>query len=331
MRKKEFNILKVVLVFCLMFTLSLGGGHEAQAGNLKIASFSLGTSWYNYGNAMAQQIRKGLPDYTVDVLPFAGGAGNLRLIQEKKADMGLIFDCQLAWAYNGEASYKGKPDKNLRQLVGSMDKYYIVFVAQKGFAAKSFDEIIQKKLPVKFCTLPEGGSAIIALRQLFEVKGISESDFKSWGGSIKFANSPPALSAMLKTGQADIWIQPAPKGHPTVTELAQTEEVVFIPIENDTVEKMKTKFYYENVVMPKGIFRGQEDTRSLGFSTAIGVMADMNEDVAYKSTKAIYENRKQMSALDAGLKDFEMTKDSLGYVPLHQGAERYFKEIGLVK
>lgn len=333
MVKREFwagKVLWMILVGVLLgmaFSLS-----QAEAASVKFASFSLGTSWYNYANYIAPYLRKALPpDTAVEVLPYAGGMGNLRLIQEKKVDLGLVFDCQLAWAYDGEVTFKGKPNKNLRRLVGNMDQYYIVFVARKDFPANSIDEIIQKKLPAKFCTQPEGGSSIVALRQILELKGASEADLKSWGGSIKFANAPPALAEMVKSGQADIWSQPAPQGHPTVAELAQTADVKFLELENETAEKMKKKFFYENLVMPKDTFRGQGDTRSVGFSTAIAVMDDMNEELAYKITKAIYDNRKQLGQTDAGLRNFEMTKDSMGYVPLHRGSEKYFKEIGLVK
>jgi uncharacterized protein len=334
MRKKGCVFSKAGLIFCLMVSLILGGAfsNEAQAaGTLRIAATALGSSYYNYANAMAQQMRKVLPDYTVDILPFAGSLGNIKLLQEKKTELGLTSECLLAWAYNGEANFKGKPDKNIRQIVGNMDKYYMAFIAKKGFKAKSVDEMIDKKMPIKYCTLPEGGVAVVALRHVFEMKGVSEADLKSWGGSIKFGNHN-ALAEMIKTGQADVWVHPIVVGHPAITEFTLQEDVVFLPLENDTAEKMNKKLNYQNVIMPKGIFRGAEATRSVAFATVLAVMADLDEDVVYKSTKAIFENRKQMGALDAGLKDFDMTKDNLGQVaPFHKGAEKYFKEIGLVK
>jgi hypothetical protein len=60
--------------------------------------------------------------------------------------------------------------------------------------------------------------------------------------------------------------------------------------------------------------------------------AELEEDVVYKITKAMYENIKDIERAHAKGKEVKLEKATVGMpIPLHPGAEKYFREKGIIK
>jgi TRAP transporter TAXI family solute receptor len=91
--------------------------------------------------------------------------------------------------------------------------------------------------------------------------------------------------------------------------------------------------YYRTAVVPGGMYEGTDaDTETFGVGATFVASADVPEDVVYEVVRAVFENFDQFRRLHpafAHLKKEEMARDGLS-APLHPGAERYFREAGLL-
>lgn len=338
----------ILAVFALMVLLSgcggkTGTGKEApksaelktldKAVQLKIASLDVGSSWYVYAATIADVFRKNLPTNSViDVLPYAGGVGNPKLVNNGEADLGLTFSVNGKWALEGNVAYDKKLTK-LAALAGGFDQYYVGIVSTKKSGITSIAQIKEKKMPVRLMTVQVGSQGEFATRQVLEAYGISYDDIKKWGGSVNHTSFDVVQSAM-KDGKADMFIQVITAGHPAVSEMALTTELNFVSLDKDAVEKL-SKFGNAPATIPANTFKGQDaPVQTVGFSTVVFVNSEMPENVAYALTKALNENKPALEQGHKALKVFNPEKAwepaKVG-MPLHPGAIRYYKEKGWMK
>lgn len=347
---KKFGVFSFILAVVLFITAcgSTGGGstsgtsnssgdsQKAESGNLLFATNTQGSAWYIYGATMAELLRPVMSGRTVDVLPFAGGIGNAKMLDEKKADVSFSFSITSKWAYEGNVAYQ-KKQENLRGLVGALDQYYIGIVASKAFVdkhgIKTVKDIVDKKAPVRIYTNNKGSLAEFSTSQVLEAYGVNYDTIKQYGGKVELTSND-VIQSSFQNGEADLHILVMPKGHPTISELSIHTPIVFLPMEDNIINKFKG-FGYTDVIFPKGLYKGQDyDVQTVGFSTMILTTSDLSEDAAYNIAKTVIENKEKLDAAHDALKDFNpenaMKPESLN-VPLHPGAEKYYKEKGLLK
>jgi TRAP transporter TAXI family solute receptor len=298
-----------------------------------MATLELGSSWYVYGGLMADVLRKEMPKGSViDVLPYSGGVGNMNLVSSGDAELGLGFPPTGKWAYNGQVAYDKKMT-NLRGLVGGLDQYYVGIVATKKSKLTSLEDIPKKKMPVHLVTVTRGSMGEFANRQMTEAIGAPYQTIQSYGGKVTHT-SFGVISKMIVDGQADLFAQVVTAGHPAMTEIAITAEVVFLGLSDEVVNKL-TAYGWSPATLPANTFKGQPDpVKTIGTTTSLIATDKLSNDVAYAVTKAICENRESLSKGHAGLKSFNPQNgwkpENLG-LPLHPGAEKYYKEKGWMR
>ncbi len=312
----------------LLFPVRPSGALEAQ--NLRLATLELGSSWYIYGGLVSDLLRKELPKGTViDVLPYAGGVGNMNLVSKGDAELGFGFPPTGKWAYNGTVVYDKKMT-NLRGLIGGFDEYFLGIVATRKSKIASLEDIPNKKTPIHLVTVTKGSLGEVANQQVTEAIGAPYKTIESYGGKITHT-SFGVISKMIVEGQADLFMQVVTAGHPAMTEIAVTADVVFLGL-NDEVVKKLTPYGWVPAAIPANTFKGQtESVKTIGLTTTLITTDKLPVDAAYAITKAICENRETLSKGHAGLKSFNpqagWKPENLG-LPLHPGAEKYFKEKG---
>ncbi|MGP4080638.1 TAXI family TRAP transporter solute-binding subunit [Pseudalkalibacillus sp. R45] len=310
---------------------------EGSPVQLKIATLSQGSSWYVYGATMAELLRKHLPAGSViDVLPYSGGIGNIKLVANKQAGLGLTFSVNNKWGYDGNVAYD-KKFTNLRALAGGFDQYYVGIVWRNEFAEKyglkSIKDLKEKKVPVKLMTVNVGSQGEFAARQILEANGLSYDYIKTNGGSVTHTTFDVVQTA-LKDGQADMFIQVMTKGHPAFTEIALTTPVTFVSLEDNVIEKLKA-YGNEAAMLEAGVFKGQDKpVKTIGFPTTLIVSDDFPDETAYQITKILAENKDDLAAGHKALEAFKPEEawkpERLG-IPLHPGAKKYYKEKSWLK
>lgn len=305
----------------------------ADPVNLTIASFGQQSSWYAYAVGLAEILREVLPaGSTVDTPPDGGGTKNPLLVAAGKADLAFGMASVSKWAADGKVAYE-KPMKNLRAIVGGFDQYYLGIAVNEPGVTASLDDYATKINPeLDVILLGKGSAGGAGGAQMLELAGASPEEIEKRGGSWDYVGSFSVVQSQFSAGKADLWIQTVTAGHPAMTELALTNKLSFVAPSETVLGKMQEDYGWVPATLPKGTFQGQDrDLKLPGTMTNLFVRADMPEELAYTVTKALCENVEKFKTYHKALKDFscrEGAKREATILPLHPGAERYYKEKG---
>jgi len=322
-----------VMILMLLLSVQVQAQELKTPVHLRVASLDLGSAWYVYAATFAKLWREVLPKgSTIDVLPFAGGVGNALILEKGDAELGFLFSATGNWAIQGKVAYSKKIDV-ITGLVGGLDKYYAGVMATKRSGITSLEEVAKKKLPVRFVAQPMGSASEFSMRLILEAYGMTYEQIKSWGGAVT-PTSTGVAQAQMVDGKADVWINMVTAGHPSISELAISTDLVFLPLSDEVIKKL-TAYGYEKTFLPAKSFKGQDrDVPLVGWPTILLAHRDLKPEAAYLLTKTIVENKEKLVKAHAGFKDFNPEDawklDRYG-IPLHPGAERYYRDKGMTK
>lgn len=333
LRVTVFPVLATAI--CLLF-LAFPSGARAQEGQplkLKFSSHAMGSAWYAYAGIIVEMIRPVLPKgSTIDVLPYGGGYSGMHLISKGDADLGLGSTSPNSWAFNGKVVFDKRLD-NLRALVGGLDEYFLTFIVRKKLNISSLDQLLQTK-NLRWMTLPEGSGGKLGAEHILAEYNQSWDKIKAGGGRVEHTDFSTIQQA-FNDGRGDVFVHIITQGHPTVKEMTTLNELVFLPLPEKIVKDMAGKYDWMPTVLPANSFRGQtEDIPTFGVCTGISTTGKFPEDLAYKVTKTVIENAYKLRKAHAGLAQFDPKqawKREINGLPLHPGAERYYRESDLMQ
>lgn len=284
-----------------------------------------GTSgvYYPLGVALTKLYVEAIPGARTAVQATKASAENLNLLQRGRAELAFTLGDALADAWNGneEAGFPQKLDK-LRG-VASIYSNYVHFVARADSGIKSLADLKGKRVSVG---APKSGTELNA-RALLTANGVKYSDFS------KVEYLPYAESAQLiQNNQIDATLLSSGLGVAAIRELAASTPVVIVPITKEQIAKIGQPVYQAGVI-PAGTYGGQtQDAPTVTINNYLVTHDGVPEDVVYKMTKSMYEHLDALVAAHSAAKAIDPQKALAGMpLPLHPGAAKYYKEVGLLK
>ncbi len=328
---KRMRILTTLVLLAAL--VGAGAAAAQQPVNLAFATLSQGSAWYVYGATMADLLRRALPaGSNVDVKPFSGGVGNAKLVAKGETPLALSFTVTNRWAFEGKEAYDTRLE-NIRGLVGGLDTYYLAVIAARRLDIASLKDIKDRKLAVRLFSQPVGSLGEFASRQVLRAYGLSYADLKALGGSDTHVGYNVIVDA-FKDGRADLLIAVVTPRHPSITEITTFADVKFLELEPERIKGL-TQLGYKPATMPADTFKNQpQAVQTVGFPTVLIASTSLPEPVAYTITKTICENKDALVRGHAALAAFEpeaaWKPEEVG-IPLHPGAERYYREKGWMK
>lgn len=299
-----------------------------ESVTLKLATFRPGTAWYVYGGALSEIWKGALPaGSSITVLPYAGGVSNNILVANKSVDVATSFSITAKWAYDGTGPFK-MPYKNIRILAAGLDIYWLGIAARNDTDIKTIDDIINPEHPYVAGTGPTGSLSEFTFRQVLEAYGLTYSDLKAKGVKIVHAGIK-SLKTQLQNRQLDVLVWVITPGHPTWTELFIRPGMWFIGLPDNIRSSLINKYGYADSVIPKGLFSGSNEVKSVSTSTIIIVRDDMPKALAYTLIKAMYDNKAKLVAAHKALERWDASKiKEQATIPVHSGALVFYKEKG---
>jgi TRAP transporter TAXI family solute receptor len=215
-----------------------------------------------------------------------------------------------------------------------MDQFYVGIALRKGSGFTSLEDIAKNKSKIRLMTVQRGTTGEASAAHVLEALGFSYDDVKSWGGSVEHTDFE-AITNAIKDGRCDVFIQALSAGHPTFTELAVSGVIELITIPGEALKYLE-KYGYVATPLPAGSFKGQDSELTLpGYRTTIAVTEAMDDDIAYKITRAVCENKEALVMGHQAFAPFQPSEACdpkyLGGVPLHPGAIKYYREKGYLK
>lgn len=284
-----------------------------------------GTSgvYYPMGVALSQVYGKAMPGAKTSAQVTKASAENLNLLQAGRGEIAFTLGDALneAWKGNEEAGFK-TPLKKLR-TIAAIYPNYIQIVANADSGIKTLADLKGKRIAVG---APKSGTELNA-RDIFRGAGMSYKDFSKveylpFGESVE----------LMKNRQLDATLISAGLGVAAIRDLATSVKIVIVPVPADVVAKIGEAAYQAGTV-PANTYNGQtEAVATVAIQNFLVSHEGVSTDAAYKMTKAIFEHLPELQAAHAAAK--AITRENAAKAPpapLHAGAEKYYREIGLIK
>ena len=284
-----------------------------------------GTSgiYYPIGVGLTQVYAKAIPEAKATVQSTKASVENLNLLQAGRGEIALTLGDALsdAWKGNEEVGFK-TPLKKLRG-VSAVYSNYIQIVASADSGIKTLADLKGKRISVG---APKSGTELNA-RAILKAAGLSYQDF----AKVEYLPFGESVE-LIKNRQLDATLQSAGLGVASIRDLATAVKIVVVPIPPDVVAKVGDAAYQAGTI-PGGTYEGQaQDTATAVIPNFLVTHEGVPAEVVYKMTKGMYDNLDMLVAAHAAAKSIKLADALKGMpVPLHPGAERFYKEKGLVK
>ncbi|MEM6847138.1 MAG: TAXI family TRAP transporter solute-binding subunit [Pseudomonadota bacterium] len=311
-----------------------GLAEATEPVDLSVASFSQRSSWYAYAVGLAEMLRDVLPEGSViDTPPEGGGTSNALLVSADRFDMGFGMASVAKWAESGAVVYD-EPVTNLRALLGGLDQYYLAIAVTGDDQPASLDEYLAANPDLNVALRQKGSAGAEGGIQMLTFAGASPEEIAEAGGSLERVRSFGIIRDLMVADNADLWIHTVTAGHPAMTEVSQTVDVSFPAPSDDVLASMEAEYGWVPAVMPAGTFKGQDaDVTVPGTTSILMVNDEFPDELAYTIVKTVCEDVETFQSVHRALAGFtcaEAFQPENTIIPLHPGAERYFKEAGLM-
>lgn len=321
------NILRVVAG--ATFVLGLFAT-SAQAQFINIVSGGTTGVYYPMGQALEKIYASAVPNARVQHQATAASVENLNLIQAKRAEAGLTLGDALsdAWKGDAEAGFPRKLDQ--LRVIAPMHSNFIQIVASKESGIATLADLKGKRISVG---APRSGTELNA-RVILKAAGIDYAGPQNAGRDLAQVQFLPFGQSvdLIKNRQLDATLISAGLGVAAVRDLATAVDIVVIPIPADVVAKAGDPAYQAGVI-PANTYKGQTaDVPTARIQNYLVTYADLPEQQVYAMTKAMFENLDQLVAAASAARAVDAKNAAQpSPVPLHPGAQRYYRERGIVQ
>jgi TRAP transporter TAXI family solute receptor len=284
-----------------------------------------GTSgvYYPLGVALANAIGKAMPAVKTSVQATKASVENLNLLQAGRGEVAFTLGDSLsdAWKGNEDAGFK-TPLKKLRGIAAIYPNY-IQIVARADANIKTLADLKGKKISVG---APKSGTELNA-RAILTAAGLSYKDF----AKVEYLPFGESVE-LMKNRQLDVTLQSAGLGVSALRDLATSVDIMVVPIPADIVKKTNDPAYLAATI-PANTYRGQTaDVPTAAVQNYLVTYDGVSNDTVYAITKALWTGLDQLVAAHSAAKAIDPKHALEGMpIPLHPGAERYYKEAGLMK
>ena len=310
---------KVAVAALGVLTLS-----AAQAQQQFINVLTGGTSgvYFPLGTALSTIYNKTIPNAKATVQSTKASVENVNLLEAGRGEIAFALADTVSGAYTGNAELGfDKPRAKLRGIA-AIYANYIQIVASAESGIKTLADLKGKRVSVG---APKSGTEVNA-RAIFKAAGLSYSDlskteFLPFGESVE----------LIKNRQLDATLQSAGLGVASIRDLATSVKIVVVSIPHDIVAKVGDAAYQPGII-PANTYDGQTtDVTTASIPNYLVTHAGASNELAYAMTKQLFTNLDSMVAAHKAAAAITVKNAPTMSIPLHPGAEKYYREVGAIK
>lgn len=324
----QFRIGHLILLGAVAALFAVSGGPAtAQQKFITIGTGGVTGVYYPAGGAICRLVNQSRKEHGIrcSAESTGGSVFNINTIREGELDMGIAQSDVQYNALKGVAQFeKAGPFKELRSVFSLHPEPFTV-VARPESGIKSFEDLKGKRVNVG----NPGSGQRNTMELLMERYGWKMSDFA-------LASELPSReqAQALCDNRIDAFVFTV--GHPSgsIAEPVATCNAQLVNVSGKIIDDLVSSTpYYFKATIPAGMYNNKEDVQTFGVGATFVSSTKTPADVVYAVTKAVmskFDEFKGLHPAFAVLKKEEMVSSGLS-APLHEGAERYYKEAGLLK
>lgn len=286
--------------------------------------------YYPMGQALEKIYAGALPNARVQHQSTAASVENLNLVQNRRAEVGFTLGDALSDAAKGdaEAGFAQRLDK--LRVIAPIHSNFIQIVAARESGIRTLADLRGKRIAVG---APRSGTELNA-RVILKAAGLDYAGPQNPGRDLAQVQFLPFGQSvdLIKNRQLDATLISAGLGVAAVRDLATAVDIVVVPIPADVITRAGDTAYQAGSI-PAGTYRGQDAAvPTARIQNFLVTSADVPADAIYAMTKAMYERLDQLVAAAAAAREVLLENASRPMpVPLHPGAERYYRERGVIR
>ena len=312
----------LIIAVCLAANLQIFKAVREDSSKIQVLTISTadsGGTMYPVGRAIAQILNEAIPSLKINISASQGSLSNVKGLQAGQVDLALVSADVAYTAYSGTREFKSDQMAELR-AIGAVYLSYSNWFAKDASGLVYVHDLLGKQVSVG----PEDSTTEVSSLMALKVLGIDETNtrLQNYGlGSGSEALNQGTVDAVHGFAGIPIKSMADLAAEQPCRLLLYTNEELY-NILNDNSQFVKT-------VIPAGTYTGQtEAVETFGVKCLLCVSESMDEDLVYTITTYLHQNINELAQQNKNDSAF-ICKDLS--IPLHPGAVRYYKEVGLLR
>ncbi len=332
------SLIAVSALFCVT-ALSPASAAELEPTTMTWVAGGVGGGWYVQAGGIARMIAEKEPKLTLKVVP-GGGVVNPVRVSMHKDDLGWGITFVDKMAYGGIKPLYKRANPDVRALGGIFGIYHIHFLAAADEGVSTVQEMVDKVKAgesVKVAAPMKGTSDLPLVNNILDFYGITLDDIEKAGGKV-FQAVYSDMVNLYKDKHVDYVFTHLSLPGAAITEMTVSRKSRLLPVSDDLIDHMHKKLGTlardtDRAVIPAGTYKGQEvDVPAVVTAGELLINKDVSDTIAYTIIKIICENVDELHKINPANKYFAPETGWKNVaIPLHPGAEKYYKEAGYMK
>jgi len=323
---RSFLVLMTTILCIFLCPSFVFGQQSSQAfpKNIAIGTAAAGGAWYPIGAVMADIISRSDLGVKAITQTTGGGVENCKLVNSGDTEIAITLGYLAYNAQNGIDPYSKKMG-NLSGLFGGLSTGVMQVLVNGDSPIKTYKDLKGKKVAVG----PAGGGAIITLQATLEAFGIKYSQinpsYLTYDEGVSMMTDHSVDAAIVYGGIPTPAVKTLQASHKEfrILNLTSTEQANIL----------KNFTYFSPVTIPAAMYGLPEDVLTIGTPNEVIVSSNLSTDFVYQLCKLLLsdENIKRIQDSQASAKGFSLANAPKTSIKLHPGAEKYYRELGLIK
>jgi TRAP transporter TAXI family solute receptor len=267
----------------------------------------------------------GVPGLVATAVASNGSVANVAGIASGSLQSGFVQSDIAYWAFNGNGIYEGRPKVDTLRAIANLYPESFQLVVRKGAGIKTIKDLAGKRV-----SLDEPGSGtLVDARLILAAYGMTEKEMKA-----EYLKAQQSADK-LKDGALDAFFSVSGWPLGVIAELASTIGVDLVPIEGPQAEALVKQYsFFAADEIPDTAYRNVAGVKTVSVNAIWATSSKQPDQLIYNITASLW-NPSTRKLLDSGHAKgrsirFETAVQGLG-IPLHAGAETFYKQKGLIK
>ena len=314
--------MKMKTCILALAVLAFAASPAFAAKRVSLATGGTAGTYFPVGGALAGAASKS-GKIRVTAETANASVANINLLSTQDIELAMVQNDVSYWAFNGEQMFKDRPVKNLRSVL-SIYHEDVHLIVTRASGIKTLEDLKGKRVSVG----APGSGTEADVQAIFQVVNLTYQDMKidrlDYTGTANRFKDEQIDAGFFVTGYPS----------PALMDIATSKDVTLVNFEKSFLEELQKKFpYFVPNVIPAGTYNKiDEDITTPAVMAMIVAHDKVDDEVVYEFLKGIFDNLGEVQNAHAKAKDIslETALDGLT-VPMHPGAERFYKEKGLLK